>query len=136
MNFYALFVQFYAMTVHIGSVIKDFVKAKGITVEEFANKINCTRRNAYKIFDKPSIDTELLLTINKALGENLFFKYIKDDEIASFTNDKIKSGQLLEALKDLNATYIALKEEKDMKKRVMAKKKEIKSKSTKKTKKG
>ena len=76
------------MSIHIGSIIKGLVKTKGLTVEEFSNKINCTRRNAYKIFDKPSIDTELLVTISKAIGENLFFRYLKDEEIVKYSSIK------------------------------------------------
>ena len=83
------------MAVHIGSIIKDLVKTKRIKIDDFADSINCTRRNVYKIFDKPSIDTNLLATINKSLGQNLFFNYLKDEEIAEYRNSKVKSTELL-----------------------------------------
>lgn len=107
------------MAVHIGNIIKELVKAKGFSVEDFSTKINYTRRNAYKIFDKPSIDTDLLQKINKVLGENLFFKFIKDDEVAAYTNEKIKSTQLLDAFKNLESTVIAMIKQKDTKAKIL-----------------
>lgn len=37
-----------------------------------AKKINCDRTNIYKIFQRPSIDTELLARISKALDYDFF----------------------------------------------------------------
>ena len=37
-----------------------------------AKKINCDRTNIYKIFQRPSIDTELLSRISKALEHDFF----------------------------------------------------------------
>jgi hypothetical protein len=121
--------NFMPMNVHIGSIIKELVKTKGITVDEFSSKINCTRRNAYKKFDKPSIDTNLLKDIGKALGENLFFKYISDKEIAEYKNDKVKSSEVLEAIKDLKNTVVSMNEEKY--KKTITKEKSSSSKTTK-----
>jgi hypothetical protein len=125
--------NFMPMKVHIGSIIKELVKTKGITVDEFASKISCTRRNAYKIFDKPSIDTNLLKDIGKALGENLFFKYISDKEIAEYKNDKVKSSEVLEAIKDLKNTVTAMNDDRYGK--TVTKKKSSSSKTIKKIKK-
>jgi len=120
------------MTVHIGSIIKELVKAKGMSVEDFSKKINYTRRNSYKIFDKPSIDTALLMKISKVIGENLFFRFIKDEEIALYTNDKIKSSQIMEALKELNISYTSLRGELTLKKSIVKKSKAAKKTSIKK----
>lgn len=61
--------------VNIGTIIKQTLKSEGISVSEFAQQIHCTERNVYKIFNKPSIDTNLLARINIALGKNLFSYY-------------------------------------------------------------
>jgi hypothetical protein len=90
-QYFVLFVQFYVMSVHIGNIIKTLVKKKDMSVGDFSNKINNTLRNAYKIFDKKSIDTELLVTISKALDENLFFYYIKESELDEKFNGIMKS---------------------------------------------
>lgn len=111
------------MSIHIGKIIKSTLKQKEIDVTEFASKINYTRSNAYKIFNKQSIDSNLLIKINKVLGENLFFNFLTDEEIAEYKNNKIKAAEVLNALKDLKATMIALDEKKNMEKRVKTKKK-------------
>ncbi|WP_276979098.1 hypothetical protein [Flavobacterium filum] len=100
------------MSTHIGKIIKDALKSKQIDVAEFAKKISYTRGNVYKIFNKPSIDTELLVKINKVLGQNLFFNYLTDEEIANYSNDKVKAAELMSALKDLKATMIELNSKK------------------------
>lgn len=110
-NLYSIYGILYPMAIHIGSVIKDALRTKKIDVTDFAKKINFTRSNAYKIFNKPSIDTELLVRINKILGENLFFNYISDQEIADYKNAKVKSGEVLYAIKDLKSTVLAMNED-------------------------
>lgn len=43
-----------------------------MTVTEFADKINYSRRNIYSIFSKESIDTSLLFKISEVLKYNFF----------------------------------------------------------------
>lgn len=40
-----------------------------------ARKINCERPNVYYIFSQPSINTEMLLRISRALGKDFFKLY-------------------------------------------------------------
>ena len=87
--------NFRPMAIHIGKIIEKLVKEKGMSVTSFAEEINTTRRNAYKIFEKDVIDTDLLLKIGKVLGKNLFFYFISDEEIIQYRNRKIK-GVVLE----------------------------------------
>lgn len=89
------------MSVHIGKIIKETLKAKNIDVADFAHKINYTRGNAYKIFNKRSIDTDLLFKISKVLDENLFFNYITTDEIIKYKNDKVNSSDILSLLNEI-----------------------------------
>jgi len=103
------------MTIHIGKTIKELVKKQEIDVGLFAKKINCTRRNVYKIFNKPSIDTSLLAKISEVLGQNLFLNYITNAEIAAYGNTKIKEAQLLNALKELDAAFTVHEEERKRK---------------------
>src|ERR1700740_3600380 len=105
------------MAIHIGKVIKDALKSKKMDVTEFSKKINYTRGNAYKIFNKKSIDTDLLIKISRVLGENLFFNFLTDDEIAEYKNSKVKSTEVLYALKDLKDTIIDLNKEKKTRKK-------------------
>jgi len=64
--------------IHIGRLIQGKLKEDGRTVSWFARSINCERSNAYKIFKKPNIDTELLIRISKILKYD-FFKLFSED---------------------------------------------------------
>ncbi|HXD92063.1 MAG TPA: hypothetical protein VNX01_02560 [Bacteroidia bacterium] len=99
------------MAIHIGKIIKDTLKSREIDVTDFAKRINYTRGNAYKIFNKSGIDTELLLKINKVLGENLFLKYVSDEDIIVHKNSKTKMVDVMEALKTID-TKVSLIDEK------------------------
>ena len=63
----------------IGNKIKEVLKERGLTVSEFARRINTSRENVYGIFRRQTIDTGLLLKINKVLRHD-FFQYYSGDE--------------------------------------------------------
>lgn len=63
------------MKMHIGKVIRQAVKTSGMSVTEFAKKINYSRRNIYSIFEKESIDTSLLVKIGQVLDRDFFSQY-------------------------------------------------------------
>lgn len=58
--------------IKIGAVIRQKIHDDGRTVSWFADKICCSRANVYKIFEKESIDTNLLIRISKVLNYNFF----------------------------------------------------------------
>jgi len=96
------------MSIHIGKIIKETLKSKNIDVADFANKINYTRGNAYKIFNKKSIDTDLLLKISKVLDENLFFHFITEDEIIAYKNEQVQSSDILNTLHELKSILLSM----------------------------
>ena len=49
--------------IHIGQQVKLVLETRGITVTEFAKRINKSRENIYSIFTRKSIDTGLLAKI-------------------------------------------------------------------------
>lgn len=55
------------MAYSFGAEIKKVIKEKGMSVSEFARRINKSRENAYDIFKRKSIDTELLNIISQVL---------------------------------------------------------------------
>jgi len=63
---------------HIGNCIREKLREDGRSVSWFARQICCTRSNVYKIFNKSSIDTELLERIGKVLRYN-FFEIIAEE---------------------------------------------------------
>lgn len=75
---------------HIGHLIQTQLKADRRSVGWLAREIGCTRNNVYKIFNKASLDTDLLLRISKALQFN-FFRYYTE-EVAKGFMDRLGEG--------------------------------------------
>lgn len=63
------------MSLHIGKFIKKRVEEIGMKKTEFARRVNTTPQNIYDIFNRTSIDTELLNQIGKILDFNFFEHY-------------------------------------------------------------
>lgn len=63
---------------HIGNYIKEKLKEDGRSVTWFAEQICCTRTHVYKIFNKSSIDTEILERISRVLDYNFFEEISRD----------------------------------------------------------
>lgn len=58
----------------IGKLIQEKLEEKNLTVVWLSRQIPCSRTNIYKIFNKNSIDTEMLYRISQILEFN-FFQY-------------------------------------------------------------
>jgi len=58
--------------IHIGSIIKQKVMERSLTIKDFAEKINCERTTVYNIFERKSIDSELLIRISKVLDFDFY----------------------------------------------------------------
>ena len=65
--------------IHIGSIIEQKVKEKGIKISVFAEAIHCNRTNVYSIFRRKSIDTEQLFLISKVLNVDFTKLYFEDE---------------------------------------------------------
>lgn len=63
---------------HIGRLIKEQMEAQGKTVSWLARELAYCRTNIYKIYDKKSIDTDLLLRICSLLDYDFFAVYSKE----------------------------------------------------------
>ena len=64
----------YESDIHIGHLIHEQLRKDQRSVGWLAREIHCTRGNLYKIFNKPSLDSTLILAISKAMQFN-FFQY-------------------------------------------------------------
>ena len=60
------------MSVHLGKLIHTELNNQGRSVTWFAEQLNFNRTNAYNIFKKENLDTELLKRICLILGFNFF----------------------------------------------------------------
>ncbi|MGM9766881.1 MAG: helix-turn-helix domain-containing protein [Candidatus Cryptobacteroides sp.] len=81
---------------HIGKLIKEVVRRRGMTVVSFAEQLSCSRANVYKIFDKKSIDTDMLMRICAILQYD-FFAAISDNtrsiQSVDMSTDWIRHGE-------------------------------------------
>lgn len=64
-------------TIFIGKLIQEELRVQQKSVVWLARELGCNRINIYKIFNRRSIDAELLLRISRVLGRNFFEPYIE-----------------------------------------------------------
>ena len=87
------------MDIPIGQIIREEVDRQGMTLDEFAKRISTSRTNAYDIFNRLSIDMELLERISKVLHRNFFAEMAQQmklqlemsPEKATMANAKLES---------------------------------------------
>lgn len=70
---------------HIGHLIQEQLRKDKRSVGWLSREIGCTRNHVYKIFNKPSLDSDLILRISKALQFN-FFQYYTAEFLESMKN--------------------------------------------------
>ena len=61
-------------SLHIGHLIQEQLRKDQRSVGWLSRQIPCTRNHVYKVFSKPSLDSDLLLRISNAMNYN-FFQY-------------------------------------------------------------
>jgi hypothetical protein len=82
LTFYLIIQEFCCMEeIHIGQQIKQVFETKGISVTEFARRINKSRENMYSIFSRKTIDSGLLLAISRVLEFDFFKLYSKNNYV-------------------------------------------------------
>ena len=67
----------------IGILIKEELEKQERRITWFARKLSCDRSNIYRLFQKESIDTNLLVRISILLGKDFFSDlsdYVKEKE--------------------------------------------------------
>ena len=67
----------------IGIMIKEELEKQERSITWFARKLSCDRSNIYRLFQKESIDTNLLVRISILLGKDFFSDlsdYVKEKE--------------------------------------------------------
>ena len=75
------------MTPHIGQMVERAFRQMQndnpkCTAVWLADRLHCNRRNLYDIFQRPSIDTQLLMQICTVIGYNIF------DDLADLTRQR------------------------------------------------
>ncbi|WP_455673949.1 helix-turn-helix domain-containing protein [Phocaeicola sp.] len=104
--------------IHIGSIIKKKFEESDMTIPQFAKLINRTRTTIYDIFNRKSIDIDLLIQISEVLDYN-FLEEVYMDKKKISDNKEINETRYIvgievteEQLKDIdteNTNVILLK---------------------------
>ena len=63
---------------HIGNLIRQKVKEENKTSVWLAEQLSCSRTNVYKLYDKKSIDTDILFRISSILKFDFFSIYSEE----------------------------------------------------------
>lgn len=79
------------MVFHVGHKIREVADRKGMQISELGRRINTARQNVYKILNKKTMDTGMLLKISKVLEYDFFQHYTPLKE----ENQKLKSDNTL-----------------------------------------
>jgi hypothetical protein len=95
--------------INIGQQIKQVFETKGISVTEFAKRINKSRENMYSIFSRKTIDTGLLLSISRVLEFDFFKLYSRSNYVLEEEVQKLQEENKL--LKDYNKLLREIKGE-------------------------
>src|SRR6187397_1234563 len=72
------------MNIKIGELIKKTLSDRKMKLKDFADELGMARQNIYRIFEKNSIETDLLIKISTVLNHN-FFQYL-DNQTLGITN--------------------------------------------------
>ncbi len=81
------------MAIHIGKKIREELDSKGMSVVDFATRIDRSRNVAYDIFERESIDTALLNRIAKVLNVDFFSLYSSQKEFSLESIKHFNSGE-------------------------------------------
>jgi predicted transcriptional regulator len=97
--------------IYIGTIIEQKFLETPMTVQEFADKINCDRTTVYDIFKRKSIDSEKLIRISQVLNFDFVNEiYYKQTPIPQKSQSvKITIETDIETFKELNLPEILMK---------------------------
>jgi len=88
------------LDIHIGKIIREKLSEKSMTVIELAARIHRANPTVHNIFERKSIDTDLLIAISKALDYDFIHQVYYTEETAPVLSISIKTEkELLQKLK-------------------------------------
>jgi transcriptional regulator with XRE-family HTH domain len=88
------------MSIHIGNIIHELIKNKGLKAKFVSKKINVSESTVYKIYKQETIDVDKLIRLSQLLNTNLFLHYLEQEPLKSMFNQKTED--LKSEIKTLN----------------------------------
>ena len=92
---------------HIGHMVKSVFDKSGLSVAEFARRIHCERTNVYKIFNRQSIDVEILVKISEALEHNFLADVMKHYGLSAKYSTNLSLNITMEDLTEENVDSVS-----------------------------
>lgn len=77
------------MSLHIGKLIAQIIKEKGVKLTVLAEQIHTSKQNLNHIFKRESIDTNILLKLSNALEYNFFVHYCEGNLLSPVAKQEI-----------------------------------------------
>lgn len=87
---------------HIGRIVKSVFDKSGLSVAEFARRIHCERTNVYKIFNRRTIDVEMLVAISESLQHNFLEDVMKHYRLSAKYSANLSFNITLDDLTEEN----------------------------------
>ncbi|MCQ2270148.1 MAG: XRE family transcriptional regulator [Bacteroidales bacterium] len=81
--------------IHIGQLVKSVFDSSHLSVSELARKLHCDRSNVYSIFQRRSVDVELLAKLSKILNYNFLEEAMRLYELPPASAPKLKFDIIL-----------------------------------------
>lgn len=78
------------MAVHIGEIIHDLIKEKGLKVKYVADYISVSESTLYDIYRRASIDVDKLIKFSQLFNRNLFLYYLEEEPIKSMFDQQVE----------------------------------------------
>lgn len=88
-------------------MVKSVFDESGLSVAEFARRIHCERTNVYKIFNRRTIDVEMLVTISESLQHNFLEDVMKYYGISAKYSTNLSFNITLDDLTEENVDSLS-----------------------------
>ncbi|MBR6092880.1 MAG: helix-turn-helix transcriptional regulator [Bacteroidales bacterium] len=88
-------------------MVKSVFDESGLSVAEFARRIHCERTNVYKIFNRQSVDVEILVKISDALEHNFLEDVMKHYGFETKTVNKLSLNITFDDISDEDVAALA-----------------------------
>ncbi|RYY55787.1 MAG: hypothetical protein EOO05_19220 [Chitinophagaceae bacterium] len=79
------------MSIHIGNMIHEIVKKRGIKALAVAEAINVSESSVYKIYHRESIDIDKLIRFSQFLDVNFFLPYFEQEPLKTMFNAQVEN---------------------------------------------
>lgn len=79
------------MSIHIGNLIHEIIKKRGIKALAVAEAVNVSESSVYKIYHRETIDIDKLVRFSQFLDVNLFLPYFEQEPLKSMFHEQVKT---------------------------------------------